>query len=189
MKAILLALIILVSGCAPTIKTYTVELEPEVRDRLDAEYASVSAPYARAAVLAHLKCKLTGLFYELAGKDSTKPKGFLPFAESLYAAMNDDAATTSEMWSDAINKRLEFNQVLASKVRECALLKNPENLQKGMDKLKAVAKTSDDKRIFEILSDLQGKVMAPSGSLLSYNQSLNAIRSEFTRAKSSYGMR
>lgn len=189
MRSILLALILFVSGCAPTIKTYTVDLEPEVRARLDAEYASTSAPYARAAVFAHLKCKLTGLFYELAGKESTKPKGFLPFAESLYAAMNDDAATTSEMWSDAIQRRLEFNQVLAYKIHECALLKNPENLQKGMDKLKAIAKTSDDKRIFEILSDLQGKIMAPSGSLLSYNQSINNIRSEFTRAKSSYGMK
>ena len=189
----LTALALLLTGClqpmAKPISEWIADESPEEQARFNAAYGDESYGYGLKAFQARLRCKIPAKAYEVLADPVTKVKDFKSLATALYHPLSLDIGDTSELWSQAIEERLNFNRVLMFKVVECQHLKGPESLQKAMDRLKAIAKGSEDKRIFEVMAALQEKATSPSGSRMTYNQAVNALRTEYSRAIASYGMK
>lgn len=195
-KLAIIAVLAVCQGCAqianihqPPIEQLTATIDSADRARLVSTYSQDSNDYQRIAFMSYVQCKSVGTFYETLNSPKAKPINFIGPARAHYTTMMLDAEWIAKAWSDAISNRQDFNKVLAIRFSECARRNVKENLAASMARLKSMARTAEDKKIFEMLSELQSRVSNIDGSLMTLNQAIASIKSEFTRADASYGMK
>ncbi|MDM5270479.1 hypothetical protein [Bacillus wiedmannii] len=105
----------------------------------------------------------------------------------------------SNTWSEAIKNRKDFNVELVSKKMESeTLVKHGDLLHTEMgQRLKLVSEASKEhpkeykevyeeyKKIYSIITALNEQMASPTGSLISFNQNVNALIQEYKKAQGS----
>ncbi|HDR4727352.1 hypothetical protein J0835_28540 [Bacillus cereus group sp. Sample62] len=105
----------------------------------------------------------------------------------------------STTWSEAITNRKDFNvELVSKKVESEPMIKHADLLHTEMgQQLKLVSEASKEhpkeykevyeeyKRIYSIITALNEQMASPTGSLISFNQNVNALIQEYKKAQGS----
>ncbi len=141
----------------------------------------------------------------ISSSSSTKEKeaSYLVAAASFYNNINtfNYAASYvlseySTTWSNAIDKRQDFNNALSSKRTEIdGMITTVDTFYSTMgNDLKLVSEAAKEqpnkyketyeeyKKIYGIITALNEQAQSPSGSLISFNQNVNALIQEYKKA-------
>jgi hypothetical protein len=179
---------VFLSGCVTVqerVNKAASKLPPEQQSYLLSTYSNDAVQAETAALLIPVCSSLKDVYIEVTKELPSKNE--IQSLDAVEVTITTVLSGVSNMWGTWINNRSDFQSNLILYSKECARIGTPEELKKMRailsTKIKKISKASHPATLeaYAIVEQMADLAASPQGSLLTYNQTVNALRGEYAR--------